>query len=107
MPLSKPLGAFGMTTLLMGGAGALSTFLVSRFLLWTLRRWEGGWTRLAAANGAALIAALAVAAAYLPTHRNMFWDVAGLCLAAQVLWFAWDAVRHLNDGADGERHGGP
>ena len=75
--------------------GALvPTFIVSRLLLWAMRSWDGGVTRLLVANGGSwLVAAFLGGLGMADGGAFAGLQAAALYFVPQTLWFGLDVWR--------------
>ena len=71
--------------------GALvPTFLISRLLLWLLKRWDGGYVRYVVANAISGIASVVLAAFGNADGGSPRWDMGLIYLAPQAVWLVID-----------------
>lgn len=72
-------------------AGALvPAFLISRIFLWLLRKWNGGYTRIVAANAASAAVMSLVSAFGHADGGPLDWSFTAIYVSAQIFWLAID-----------------
>ncbi len=70
------------------------TFIVSRLLLWPLKKWDGGIDKLAIANGGSLAIHTILGGIGMADGGPFAWGAAFVTYGPpQVLWFVFDVVR--------------
>jgi hypothetical protein len=74
--------------------GALvATFLISRLLLWLMKRWQGGVARLASAHLVSVLVSCALSAVGHGEGGVLDWSRSGIYVVAQLVWLVVDVFR--------------
>lgn len=93
----------GIVAVMLLGAllrALIVTLVLSRALLWGLRAWDGGTKRLLTVHALALIGAIFTCLDQLKQGLPGLVSVLVLYVPMQLLWLAFDLVRHRRRRAD-------
>ena len=70
----------------------VATFVLSRWALWVLGKWDGGWARLLAAHAVSVVICWAVFA-FGAFDGKIYWEGGTLFLLPQGVWLLVDYFR--------------